>query len=187
MGQKMVKFSDLSGELITDDHAVARIVIQEHPELAGAPVEIEVLADEARAVGKAAVQVAVVDMFLPGEEEPRHVAVSLEAFDKLATDKPMSELLITARPARKAARPREKRATAAATAATADSAAESAGTSRSSGRGARTSAAGSGSASPGGAGKSRAAATAPAAAATTAASPASAASLAAAGLAEAVA
>ncbi|HEY1642277.1 MAG TPA: hypothetical protein VGG35_16410, partial [Streptosporangiaceae bacterium] len=77
MGQKMVKFSDLSGELITDDDAVARIVIQEHPELAGAAVEIEVLADEARAVEKAAVRVALVDLYLPGEDEPRHVAVDL--------------------------------------------------------------------------------------------------------------
>jgi hypothetical protein len=31
MGQKLVKFSDLSGELITDEEAVARIVIHEHP------------------------------------------------------------------------------------------------------------------------------------------------------------
>ena len=174
MGQKMVKFSDLSGELITDETAVARIVIQEHPELAGAAVEIEVLADEARAVEKAAVRVALVDLYLPGEDEPRHVAVDLAAFDKLATDRPVSELLITARPARKAVRPREKRA----------AAAEPAEASRPSGRGPRGAAAAGSAApgAPGSAGKTRVAA-APAAAAP----PASAASLAAAGLAEAVA
>ena len=167
MGQKMVKFSDLSGELITDEAAVARIVIQEHPELAGAAVEIEVLADEARAVEKAAVRVALVDLYLPGEDEPRHVAVDLAAFDKLATDRPVSELLITARPARKAVKPREKRGTEAPPAASRPASSGSAG-------------------GAGGAGKSRAAAAA-APAIKPAAPPASAASLAAAGLTEAVA
>jgi hypothetical protein len=109
VGQKLVKFSDLSGELITEDDAVARIVIHEHPELAGAPVEIEVLADEALAVEKAAVHVALVELYLPGEDEPRRVAMDVEAFDKLATDKAMTELLVSARPARRAVKTREKR------------------------------------------------------------------------------
>ena len=47
MGQKTVRFSDLSGELITRDDTLARIVIHEHPELGDSPVEIEALADEA--------------------------------------------------------------------------------------------------------------------------------------------
>jgi len=47
VGQKTVRFSDLSGELITRDDALARIVIHEHPELGDSPVEIEALADEA--------------------------------------------------------------------------------------------------------------------------------------------
>ena len=109
MGQKLVKFSDLSGELITEDEAAARIVIHEHPELSGGPVEIEVLADEALAVEKAAVHVALVDLYLPGEDEPRRVAMDVAAFDKLATDKAMSELLVSARPARRAVKTREKR------------------------------------------------------------------------------
>ncbi len=104
MGQKTVRFSDLSGEIITRDDILARIVIHEHPELGGGPVEIEVLADEAIAMEKAAVQVAVVDVHLPGEDEPRKVAVDVDAFDQLATDKPMHELLITARPARRSAK-----------------------------------------------------------------------------------
>ena len=111
MGQKLVKFSDLSGELITEDDAVARIVIHEHPEVDGAPVEIEVLADEARAVEKAAIKVALVELYLPGEDEPRRVAMDLAGFDKLATEKPMSELLTGARPARRPVKTREKRGT----------------------------------------------------------------------------
>jgi hypothetical protein len=104
VGQKTVRFSDLSGELITRDDTLARIVIHEHPELGDGPVEIEALADEAMAIEKAAVRVAVVDLFLPGEEEPRRVAMDADAFDRLATDKPMGEVLITARPARRTTR-----------------------------------------------------------------------------------
>ncbi len=112
MGQKTVRFSDLSGELITRDDTLARIVIHEHPELGDSPVEIEALADEAAAIGKAALRVAVVDVYLPAEDEPHRVTMDAAAFDELATDQPMTELLLTARPARPA-----RRARAAATAA----------------------------------------------------------------------
>lgn len=101
MGQKTVRFSDLSGELITTDDTLARIVVHEHPELGGSPVEVEALSDEAMGIGKAALRVAVVDLHLPGEDAPRRVTMDAEAFDQLATDRPMSELLRTARPARR--------------------------------------------------------------------------------------
>ena len=102
MGQKTVRFSDLSGQLITEDQALARIVVHDHPELGDSPVEIEALTDEARTLEKAALRVAIVELHLPGEEEPRRVVVDAETFDGLATDTPMSELLISARPARPA-------------------------------------------------------------------------------------
>ncbi len=114
MGQKTVRFSDLSGQLITEDDALARIVVHDHPELGGSPVEIEVLTDEATTIEKAALRVAIVELHLPGEDEPRRVVIDAEAFDRLATDTPMSELLITARPARPA-RPARRPARAAAT------------------------------------------------------------------------
>jgi hypothetical protein len=104
MGQKTVRFSDLSGELITHDDALARIVVHEHPELGDGPVEIEALADEAEALERAALRVAVVDLYLPDDVEPRRVVLEADAFDKLATDNPMEELLVTARPARRSPR-----------------------------------------------------------------------------------
>jgi len=104
VGQKTVRFSDLSGAIITQDDALARIVISEHPELGDGPVQIEVLTDEARAIEKAALRVAVVDLYLPGEDEPHRVAMDAGSFDKLATDKAMSELLVSARPARRGSR-----------------------------------------------------------------------------------
>jgi hypothetical protein len=86
------------------DDALARIVIHEHPELGDGPVEIEVLADEAKVIEKAAMRVAMVDIYLPGEDEPRRVAMDAGAFDKLATERPMAELLIQAPRARAAKR-----------------------------------------------------------------------------------
>src|SRR5215471_15710742 len=100
MGQKTVRFSDLSGQLIMKDDALARVVIHEHPELGDGPVEIEVLADEARVIEKAALRVAMVDIYLPGEDEPRRVAMDAAAFDKLAAERPMAELMIQAPRAR---------------------------------------------------------------------------------------
>ena len=106
MGQKTVRFSDLSGQLITGDEAPARIVIREHPALAGGPVEIEALAGEARDIEKAAGQAAVLDLYFPGDDQPRRVAMDAAAFDSAATDAPMGQILASARPPRRAPRSR---------------------------------------------------------------------------------
>ena len=104
MGQKTVRFSDLSGQLITDDEAPARIVVSEHPGLPDGPVEIEALIAEATDIEKAGGQATLVDLYFPGDDQPRRVVLDVAEFDKLATDKPMSEVLATARPARRASR-----------------------------------------------------------------------------------
>ena len=104
MGQKTVRFSDLSGQLIGDDEPPARIVVSEHPGLPEGPVEIEALVAEAADIEKAAGQAALVDLYFPGDEQPRRVVLDVVEFDKLATDKPMSEILAAARPARRASR-----------------------------------------------------------------------------------
>lgn len=101
MGQKTVRFSDLSGQLIMREDALARIVVHEHPEHDGGPVEIEALADEALAMEKSALNVAVLDLYLPGEDEPRRVVMDADAFGEMATERPVSELLIAARPAKR--------------------------------------------------------------------------------------
>lgn len=106
MGQKTVRFSDLSGQLIMREDALARIVIQEHPDLGEGPVEIESLADEALAMEKDALRVAVLDLYLPGEEVPRRVTMDAEAFGALVTEKPVGEMLLSARPVKRAGRPR---------------------------------------------------------------------------------
>jgi hypothetical protein len=104
MGQKTVRFSDLSGQLITHDDALARIVVHEHPELVDGPVEIEALTDEAEAIEQAALRVAVVDLYLADDLEPRRIVMEADAFDKLATENPMEQLLTAARPVRRSPR-----------------------------------------------------------------------------------
>ena len=104
MGQKTVRFSDLSGQLISDDEAPARIVVSEHPGLPDGPVEIEALAAEAADIEKAGGRAALVDLYFPGDDQPRRVVLDVAEFDKLGTDKPMSEILAAARPARRTTR-----------------------------------------------------------------------------------
>src|ERR1700691_6299952 len=106
MGQKTVRFSDLSGQLIMRDDALARIVIHEHPELGDGPVEIEALADEALAMEKDALRVVLLDLYLPGEEVPRRVTLDPEAFGALVTEKSAGEMLAGARPVKRVGRPR---------------------------------------------------------------------------------
>jgi hypothetical protein len=106
MGQKTVRFSDLSGQLIMREESLARVVIQEHPELGDGPVEIEVLADEALALEKETLRVAVLDLYLPGEDLPRRVTIDADAFSALVTEKSVGEMLVGARPVRRAGRPK---------------------------------------------------------------------------------
>ena len=104
MGQKTVRFSDLSGQLIMHDDALARIVVHEHPELGDGPVEIEALTEEGEAMEEAALRVAVIDLYLPDDIEPRRIVMEADAFDKLATQSSMAELLTAARPVRRSTR-----------------------------------------------------------------------------------
>jgi hypothetical protein len=106
MGQKTVRFSDLSGQLIMREEALARIVIHEHPELGEGPVEIEAAADEALAMEKDALRVAVLDLYLPGEDLPRRVTMDVAAFDAAVTEKSAGEMLAGARAVKRAGRPR---------------------------------------------------------------------------------
>jgi hypothetical protein len=109
MGQKTVRFSDLSGQLIMREDALARIVIHEHPDLGEGPVEIEALADEPRhGEGRAAGGGA--RPYPPGEDLPRRVTMDADTFGALVTEKPVGEMLAAARPVKRAGRPRLARA-----------------------------------------------------------------------------
>ena len=51
-------------------------------------------------------EVAVVDLYVAGEAQPRRVTLDAAVFGKLATARPMGELLIAAPPAKRAPKPR---------------------------------------------------------------------------------
>jgi hypothetical protein len=53
---------------------------------------------------QAALRVAVIEVYLPDDVEPRRIVMEADAFDKLATEHPMDQLLIAARPVRRAPR-----------------------------------------------------------------------------------
>src|SRR6266571_6027344 len=76
----------------------------EAAELGDGPVEIEALTEEAEAIEEAALQVAVIDLYLPDDIEPRRIVMEADAFDKLATQNSMAELLTAARPVRRSTR-----------------------------------------------------------------------------------
>lgn len=106
MGQKTIRFSDLSEKLITDDGHAVRIVVRQHPELDGQAVEFEGHRDEVQSLLGEALRVAEVELHFPGEDEPRRLVVDTAVFDKLATARPMAELLIASAPAKRTPSPR---------------------------------------------------------------------------------
>ena len=114
MGQKTIRFSDLSEKLISDDGDLVRIVVRQHPELDGQAVEFEGHRDELAPIMGESLRVAEVELYFPGEEEPQRVLVDSALFDKLATARTMAELLIASAPAKRApgaraAAPRKER------------------------------------------------------------------------------
>lgn len=102
MGQKTIRFSDLSEKLIANDEDLVRVVVREHPELDGQAVEFEGHRDEVESLLGEALQVTEIELYFPGEDEPRRLIVDTAVFDKLATARTMAELLVAAAPAKRA-------------------------------------------------------------------------------------
>ena len=95
MGQKVVRFSDLSGKIVEDGELV-KIVVTQHPALVDGPVEIEAAPSELAEIGDRVIDVVSFEVFEAGEE-PRLVVMPLAEFDKLATDDPMDVVLKAAK------------------------------------------------------------------------------------------
>ena len=93
MGEKAVRFSDLSGEMVDNPDALAQITIVDHPDVDDGPVRIEALPGELEALGKMAIRAVTLEVKLPEEEEPTRHVLTAANFAKLATDKPMAEVL----------------------------------------------------------------------------------------------
>jgi hypothetical protein len=92
MGEKVMRFSDLSGQLAPDPNALASITVVDHPDLE-APVRIDALPEELEQLGKFAIKAVTLEVKMPDEEEPTRHVVTMANFNKLATDKSMPEVL----------------------------------------------------------------------------------------------
>jgi hypothetical protein len=97
MGQRMIRFSDLSNTLIDDDAEVVRVVVEKHPALTDGAVELEVLVDEGKKILKSALNVVSLKVYKNGE--PETVTMEIEAFNALATDMNIVDVLRRAEPA----------------------------------------------------------------------------------------
>ena len=98
MAQRMVRFSDLTNQIIEDEDVV-RIVVEQHPALQNGPVEIEAATDEAESIRKSALSVVSLKLYPGDGSAPETVTMEIEAFNKLAGDMDMVEIIRRAQPA----------------------------------------------------------------------------------------
>jgi hypothetical protein len=98
MGQRVVRFSDLTNKIIDDD-AVARIVVEQHPALENGPVEIEAAQDEIKHVLGTSLDVVSLKVFMGDGSEPQTVTMDIAAFNKLAEGMDMADVIRRAQPA----------------------------------------------------------------------------------------
>lgn len=93
MGEKVMHVSDLSGQLVPDPEALASITVVDHPDVEDGPVRIEALPEELEQLGKFGIRAVTLEVKMPGEEEPTRHVLTTANFAKLATEKPMAEVL----------------------------------------------------------------------------------------------
>lgn len=98
MVQRMIRFSDLSNKMIEDDDLM-RVVVEKHPALEEGPVELEVLADEGKAILKSALNVVSLKVYQGDGSEPETVTMEIEAFNAQATGMDIADVLRRAAPA----------------------------------------------------------------------------------------
>jgi hypothetical protein len=98
MAQRMVRFSDLTNKIIDDD-AVVRIVVEQHPALPNGPVEIEISNEEGESIRNGALSVVSLKLYQGDGSAPEAVTMEIEAFNKLAGDVDMTDIIRRAEPA----------------------------------------------------------------------------------------
>ncbi|MEU1423390.1 hypothetical protein [Kitasatospora sp. NPDC005751] len=77
---------------------MVRVVVRQHPDLEGGPVEIQALAEELATMEKLALDLVTIELHFPDAEEPETVVLEAEAFNRLASAAPMADVLRGASP-----------------------------------------------------------------------------------------
>lgn len=94
MGERTVRFSDLSNQQV-DAERLASLTV-EHPDHE-LPLRLEATPEELEPLKKLGIRAVRLEVQLPGEdEEPTRYIVPEKDFDKLATGRPMAEVLAEA-------------------------------------------------------------------------------------------
>lgn len=95
MGQRSMRFSDLSGKFTETEEDIIRIVVIEHPKLSdGVPRQLDALKGELDGIEEKALKNVVrFELHRPGEDTPISLVMEAHEFDALATDAPMAEAL----------------------------------------------------------------------------------------------
>ncbi|MFI8086618.1 hypothetical protein ACIF6L_38240 [Kitasatospora sp. NPDC086009] len=89
----LIRFSDLTGKHVENDGDLVRVVVRQHPDLEGGPVEIEALAEELATVEELALDLVTIELHFPDADEPETVVLEAEAFNRLASAAPMADVL----------------------------------------------------------------------------------------------
>jgi hypothetical protein len=98
MGEKVVRFSDLSGQMAdATTGGLIPLIVTDHPDLEE-KIRIEVTPDEMEKIGKLAIAAVGLETEPAGEEKPTRFVLPLGKFATLATVAPMEEVLANAQP-----------------------------------------------------------------------------------------
>jgi len=95
MALRQVIVSDISGTDMPDDEH-ARIVVTDHPQLRGAPVELDVTAAEAERFQTSKIDLVTLEIHEPNRPK-RHVALETSAFASLFSGVDMDDVINRAR------------------------------------------------------------------------------------------
>jgi len=98
MSTQEIRVSDLSGQRIDNPEAeLVSVVVTEHPNLEpDKRISLDALPNELKDLGKLSIAAVGLEVTHPGEEAPTRYFLTKANFDKLASARPMDEILAAA-------------------------------------------------------------------------------------------
>lgn len=98
MSAQEIRVSDLSGQRIENpDEQQVRIVVTEHPNLEPSErAHLDAMPGELENLGRWSIAAVGLEVTFPGDEAPRRHVLTKSNFDKLATSRPMDEVIAAA-------------------------------------------------------------------------------------------
>ncbi len=107
MADRIVKVSDLTGEILDKEH-LARLVVEGYGEFQGAPITLDVLPSEVEGEIPEDGDLVVPSYYPPGAASGRRFFMERSDFEQLAPGADMAQVLESARSAQGAREPRRR-------------------------------------------------------------------------------